>query len=118
MIDILKKIIKTARWVILSILVIAIALFSLFTTFASVFDILIKIIKIAGFGSIGWGVVISPFFIFGAIQIFRGFCSIFNSDLKKIGEKSESILGYFYIPATVLGCILVFAIVYYCGSVI
>lgn len=116
MIDIFKKIFKSVGWVIFAIVIIAIVLFSIFVTFGSVFEVLIKIIKIAGFGSIGLGIFITPLFIYGCIQVIRGFCSIFDFDLKKMNEKEESIWNYFYIPVTILGYISVFLVIYSLGA--
>lgn len=116
MIDILKKLFKSIGWVIFAIVIISIALFSIFVTFGSVFEVLIKIIKIAGFGSIGLGIFITPLFIYGCIQVVRGFCSIFDYDLKKMDEKKESIWNYFYIPVTFLGYISVFLVIYFWGA--
>ena len=53
------------------------------------------------------------FFIIGAVQIFRGFCAIFDADLKKINESDESLWHYLYIPATILGYLTVIVVLYY-----
>ena len=53
------------------------------------------------------------FFVIGVIQIFRGFCAIFDADLKKIGVSDESFWHYLYIPATILGYITVIVVLYF-----
>lgn len=74
-----------------------------------------KLFEAMGGGSAFLGIIFAPFFIIGVIQVFRGFCSIFDNDLKKMDTKGDSILNYFYIPATVIGYIAVFFVVYSLG---
>ena len=101
----LKKILEKIGIVFFSIVVIAIALFSLFLGFGSVAEIVVKIVKIAGGGSVVQGIITVPFFIFGAVQIIRGACKVFNADLNKMDESNESLWHYLYIPATIVGYI-------------
>ena len=75
-----------------------------------------EILRIAGGGSIIRGILTAPIFVFGIIQIFRGFRSIFDADLKKMCTKNDSIWNYLYIPATALGYIAVFMVIYFCGA--
>lgn len=103
----IKKILEKIGIIFFSVILIAIALFSLFLGFGSVAEIVVKIIKVAGGGSIMQGVVAAPFFIFGVIQIFRGACKVFDSDLKKMNESNESLWHYLYIPATIVGYVAV-----------
>ena len=53
-----------------------------------------------------------PFFVFGIIQAFRGFCAVFNSDMKKINE-SDNPLCMLLFPATILGYIAVIVVIYF-----
>ena len=52
------------------------------------------------------------FFIIGIIQLFRGFCAIFDADLKKINESDESLWHYLYVPATIFGHITIIVVLY------
>lgn len=103
MIDFIKKI----GWIFLGIILAAIALFSLFLGLGSVGEIVVKIVSIAGGGSIVKGIITVPFFIFGIVQIFRGACKVFDADLKKMNETDESLWHYLYIPANIIGYIAV-----------
>ena len=58
-------------------------------------------------------ILVVLFFIIGAVQIFRGFCAIFDADLKKINESNESFWHYLYIPVTTLGYLAVIVVLYY-----
>lgn len=107
MIDFIKKLLEKTGLLLFLLVCGAIALFSLLLGLGSVAEVLVKIVKIAGGGSIGLGVLMAPFFLFGVIQMFRGFCAIFDADLKKINDSSESFWHYLYIPATVIGYIVV-----------
>ena len=103
----IKKILEKIGIIFFSIVVIAIALFSLFLGFGSVAEIVVEIVRIAGGGSLFLGIITAPFFIFGAVQIFRGACKVFDADLKKMNESNESLWHYLYIPATIAGYIAV-----------
>ena len=103
----MKKLFEKIGFIIIGIILLAIALFSLYLGFGSVAEIVVKIVSIAGGGSIVLGIIALPFFIFGIIQIFRGACKVFNSDLKKMNEADESLWHYLYIPATIVGYIVV-----------
>ena len=103
----IKKILEKIGGLLSGLIIVAIALFSLFLGLGSVADVVVKIVKIAGGGSIVLGIVTAPFFIFGIVQIFRGFCATFDADLKKMSESNESLWHYLYIPATILGYIAV-----------
>ena len=59
-------------------------------------------------------VLVVIFLIVGVIQIFRGFCRIFDADLKKLEEANKPFLCYLYFPITILGFISVMVILY-CG---
>ena len=58
-------------------------------------------------------VLLVIFFIIGIIQAFRGFCAVFDADIKKIAESNESPWHYLYIPVTILGYIAVIVMVYF-----
>jgi hypothetical protein len=105
MIDFIKRILGKIGWILLGIIVVAIALCSALLGLGSVAEIVVKIVSIAGGGSVVLGIIISPFFVFGAIQLFRGACKVFDADLKKMNEQGESLWHYLYIPATILGYI-------------
>lgn len=103
----MKDFIKKIGWIFLGLIVAAIALFSILLSLGSVAEIVVKIISIAGGGSIVRGIITAPFFVFGAVQIFRGACKVFDADLKKMNETDESLWHYLYIPATIAGYIAV-----------
>ena len=103
----MKDFIKKIGWILLGLIAAAIALFSLLLGLGSVADIVIKIVTIAGGGSIVKGIIMAPFFIFGAVQIFRGFCAVLNADMEKMNAKGESIWHWLYIPSTIIGYIAV-----------
>ena len=111
----MKKLLEKIGIILLGVILAAIALFSLFISFGSVAEIIAKIVSIAGGGSMVRGIIAAPFFIFGIVQIIRGFCAIINVDLKKINETSESLWHYLYIPATIAGYIAV--IIAFCNWV-
>ena len=108
--------IKKIGWILLGIFVAAVTLFSVFLGLGSVAEMIIKIVEIAGGGSIIRGIIMAPFFIFGAIQIFRGACKVFDEDLQKMDSRKDSIWNYFYIPVTILGYISVFSVIYFWGA--
>lgn len=103
----MKDFIKKIGWIFLGLIVAAIALFSILLSLGSVAEIVVKIISIAGGGSIVRGIITAPFFVFGVVQIFRGACAVFDADLKKMEALEESIWHYLYIPATIVGYIAV-----------
>ena len=103
----MKDFIKKIGWIFLGIVVAAIALFSLFLSLGRVAEIVVKIISIAGGGSVGLGIIMAPFFILGIVQMFRGACKVFDTDLKKMNETGESLWHYLYIPATIIGYVVV-----------
>lgn len=103
----IKKILEKIGIVLFTIVIIAIALFSLFLGFSSVADIIVKVVSFVGCGSIGWGIILAPFFIFGVVQIIRGFFAIIENDLNQVNSKKYSIWHYLYIPASILGYIAV-----------
>ena len=53
------------------------------------------------------------FLIVGVIQIFRGFCRIFDEDFKKLAEANKPFLCYLYFPITTFGFISVIVMLYY-----
>ena len=108
----IKKILEKIGIILFSVVVIAIALFSLYLGFGSVAEIVVNIVKVAGGGSIVQGIITAPFFIFGAVQVFRGACKVFDADLKKMNEQDDSLWHYLYIPTTILGYVAV--IVFIC----
>lgn len=114
--DFTKKLLKKIGFILSCLLFVAIVLFSLLLGLGSVAEALVKIVKIAGGGSIGLGILMAPFFIFGVIQMFRGFCAIFDADLKKINALSESFWHYLYIPATVIGYIVLIVALWNWGA--
>ena len=107
MIDLIKKILEKIGLILFVLVIGAIALGSLLLGLGSVAEIVIKIVKIAGGGSIGLGIIMAPFFIFGVVQLFRGLCAIIDSDIKKIDASNESLWHYLYLPATIIGTIVV-----------
>jgi hypothetical protein len=110
--------IKKIGWILLGIFVAAVSLFSVFLGLGSVAEMVIKIVEIAGGGSIIRGIIMAPFFIFGAIQIFRGACKVFDEDLRKMDSRKDSIWNYFYIPATIIGYIaVIMAVCFWSASV-
>lgn len=107
MIDVIKKFLKQIGWIVLGIICVAIALFSIMLGLGSAAEIVVKIVTIAGGGSLVLGIVMTPFFIFGVIQILRGLCAVFNADLKKMDSSDISLWHLLYIPATIIGYIAV-----------
>lgn len=103
MIDFIKKFFGKIGWILLGIIVVAIALCSFLLGSGSIAEIVVKIVSIAGGGSVVLGIIISPFFVFGAIQLFRGACKVFDEDIKNMDTKGESFRHYICIPATILG---------------
>lgn len=117
MIDFIKKLLEKIGCIFFGLILVAIALFSLFLTFGSVAEIVVKIVTIAGGGSIVQGIITTPFLIFGAIQIFRGACKIVDADLKKMNASDNSFWHWLYIPATIIGYIAVIvSICFWCTA--
>ena len=118
MIDFIKKLFKKIGWILLGIIWIGFALLSILLGLGSVAEILVKIVTITGGGSIIRGIIMTPFFIFGIVQIIRGFCAVFDADLNKMNTKDSSIWNYFYIPATILAYLsVIIAIGFWAKSV-
>ena len=116
MIAFIKKFLRGIGFILLGLILVAIALFSLFLGFGSVAEIVVKIVSIAGGGSTVRGIITAPFFVFGIIQMFRGFCAIFNADLKKMDATDNSFWHWLYIPATIIGYIAVILVLCYFGA--
>lgn len=78
-------------------------LLSLAAVFQDVFDIILKI----GGGSIIIGILLTPFVIFGVINIGRGFFAVLEKDGEKFyGEKNWKVAIYFLV--TIAGYAAVF----------
>ena len=63
-----------------------------------------QVIQIAGGGSFVLGIFIIPFFIFGAIQIFRGFFALAEADERKF---TKAWHGSVYLLCSILGYLAV-----------
>ena len=95
----------------------ALAILSVFLGLGSSAEIVIKIVKVAGGGSLIKGIVMAPLFVFGVVQIFRGLCAIIQSDTEKMSASGESLWHYLYIPATIAGCVaVILAICHWCTA--
>lgn len=73
--------------------------------------IAVKFVQIVGRGSVWLGIITIPFFVFGIIQMLRGFAEISNRDFKKLlGDDSiwHSIGSLLYFPASLFGYAAVF----------
>lgn len=105
----MKDFIKKIGWIFIGLICVAIALLSIFLGLGSVAEIVANIFKAVGGGSLVQGIIMTPFFIFGVIQIFRGFCAVFNADLKKMEASDFSLWHLLYIPATIIGYIALIA---------
>lgn len=108
----IKKILEKIGGLFFGLVIVAIGLFSLFLGFGNVAEMVVKIVSFIGGGSIGLGIIMAPFFIFGIVQIFRGCCAIFDADLKKMGEFNKSIWHYLYVLATIFAYIAVIVVLY------
>lgn len=70
-----------------------------------------EFVQIVGNGSMWLGIAVIPFFVFGIIQMLRGFLAIVDRDIKKLDSMGESIwhsIGMLLcFPATIAGYIAV-----------
>lgn len=93
---------------LLSAFVIVFVIASIVIGALSCLDIVIKVLTIAGCGSWKRGILAAPFFILGAVQILRGFFSIFSKDAEWVERHySKKKFGYalfvLYFISTIAG---------------
>ena len=112
MIDLIKKLLEKIGLVLFGLVCVAIALFSILLGLGSVAEIVIDIVKAAGGGSLARGIIMTPFFIFGAVQIIRGVFATIQADVEKMSAANESLWHYLYIPATIVGIVAVILVLY------
>ncbi len=101
----MKNILSKLMWVIILFFCLALMLFALGVEFYEILGYCVNFIKIVGKGSLIIGIVILPLSIYGAIQIFRGFCALCDQD--KISSHWNFILTIISI-LTLLFAILQF----------
>ena len=84
----------------------------------SVFTIFAKVFLFVGGGSLVRGILMTPFFIFGVIQIVRGFAAIFDDDLENIEAKVQHkkngyLLTALYVISLFAGYLAVFFAIFF-----
>lgn len=106
--DFTKKLLKKIGFILSCLLFVVIVLFSLLLGLGSVAEVVVRIVTIAGKGSLVKGLIMAPFVVFGAVQIFRGILKIVDADIKKMETKGESIWHFLYIPLSLIGYVAFF----------
>lgn len=106
----MRKLFEKLRDYAFWILIGGIAVFSILITFAQIREIVVSVITIAGHGSLIRGIVLAPFFVFGCIQIIRGFIKVLESSdpcyySKKTGKRYD--LSHLYFLAMIIGYLTV-----------
>lgn len=101
-----KKFFGKLGWLLGSIILACICLLWVFLGVGSAIDTVVSVVKIAGHGSLIRGIVLAPFFVFGCIQIIRGFIKVLESSnpcycSKKTGKCYD--LSSLYFLAMVIG---------------
>lgn len=99
---------------LLSAFVIVFVIASIVIGVLSCLDIVINVLTIAGWGSWKRGILAAPFFILGAVQILRGFFSIFTKDAEWFEchySRKKYGFGLFaiYVISTIAGYFAVYA---------
>lgn len=74
-------------WVISCLIIAVLAIVSLLIGAGNVIDIVVKVISIAGGGSLLRGIILAPFFVIGVVQIVRGFFAVVEKDSDRFEQK-------------------------------
>lgn len=112
----MKKFLGKLGWLLGGIITACLCLLSILMGFGSVIEIAVKVISIAGGGSLIRGIIMAPFFVFGVIQIVRGFMDALDRPIpyyysKKTGKRYDMSTWYFL--AMIGGYGAVFAAIYF-----
>ena len=118
---------KLLKYLLTGIGILILAIIILVSLGASLIQIgtaILNIITIAGGGSVIRGIFIVPFFIFGVVQIFRGFTLLMekleHSDHRFIITFKKSYKSYdltwLYFPITLVSYISVFFAIFFLGK--
>lgn len=113
-----KKVFNKLGWVFLSLFVAFFVLLSIAVTVGSGATMVVRVFTIAGGGSWVRGLILTPFFIMGVIQVVRGFAAVIEKDEDKFNDKKngDTLYGLYFI-ATIMGYAAVaLAIVFWAKS--
>lgn len=96
----MKKFLGKLGWVLGGIFLVCLCSLSALTGIGSVIEIIVKVISIAGGGSLVRGILMAPFFVFGVVQIVRGFMQALDRPIpyyysKKTGKRYDMSTLYF-----------------------
>jgi hypothetical protein len=99
-------------WVISCLIIAVLAIASLLIGAGSMIDIIVKVISVAGGGSVLRGIILAPFFVIGSAQIIRGFFAVVEKDADRFERKyhntnkGTNLFGLYFL-ITILGYIAV-----------
>lgn len=113
-----KKVFNKLGWIFLCLFVASFALLSIAVTAGSIGTMVVKVFTIAGGGSWVRGLILTPFFIIGVVQIVRGFAAVIEKTEDKFNEKKNgaTLFGLYFI-STIIGYVaVVLSIVFWARS--
>lgn len=122
MLKFIKRILSKSGWIICGAVIAVLLVASTLLGAASVISIVLEVIRISGGGSVVRGIILTPFFVLGVVQLIRGFGYILDEDSiwfenKFRGRDKGSTAFGLYIIATILGYMAVaLAIVFWVNA--